>query len=84
MKHALFGGLLATTLVSGCAGLPIATGCNVAPLVSASAQDAIAILERDWHLSHEKAEQWAAIIRKGASGVALFCAFASPVAVPGQ
>ena len=77
MKHALFGSLLAVSTLSGCAGLPIATGCNVAPLVASSAQDAIVILERDWHLSHEKATQWAAIIRKGGDGVALFCAFAS-------
>ena len=69
--------ILPLLLLGGCANIPIATGCNIAPLVSASAQDAIAILERDWHLSHQKATQWAGIIRKGADGVALFCAFAS-------
>lgn len=82
MKRILF---FAPLLLASCASLPIAAACNVAPLATASAQEAIAILERDWHLSHEKAVQWAAILATGAKGIAAFCAVASPpVALPGQ
>lgn len=73
--NALLAALVGIALgLSGCATLN--TACNVAPLVSASAADAITILERDWHLDHAKAVQWQAILATGAKGASLFCGVA--------